>query len=111
MRVRKAVDPPRRLISGSFVQLDHWDDREGSRFQQELRALSPDHWRQMLQDMAGIGIDTLVFQQGIDARNGMDDIRAYYPSGHWRVPDWMRGKPLLYSEIVDEAERDRKSVV
>ena len=71
MRVRKAVDPLRRLISGSFVQLDHWDDREGSRFQQELRALSPDHWRQMLQDMAAVGIDTLVFQQGIDARNGM----------------------------------------
>ena len=111
MRVRKAVDPLRRLISGSFVQLDHWDDREGSRFQQELRALSPDHWRQMLQDMAGIGIDTLVFQQGIDARNGMDDIRAYYPSGHWRVPDWMRGKPLLYSEIVDEAERLGMTVI
>ena len=111
MRVRKAVDPLRRLISGSFMQLDHWDDREGSRFQQELRALSPDHWRQMLQDMAGIGIDTLVFQQGIDARNGMDDIRAYYPSGHWRVPDWMRGKPLLYSEIVDEAERLGMTVI
>lgn len=111
MTVRKAVDPLRRLISGSFVQLDHWDDREGSRFQQELRALSPDHWRRMLQDMAAVGIDTLVFQQGIDARNGMDDIRAYYPSGHWRVPDWMRGKPLLYSEIVDEAERLGMTVI
>lgn len=93
------------------MQLDHWDDREGSRFQQDSRALSPDHWRQMLQDMAGIGIDTLVFQQGIDARNGMGDIRAYYPSGHWRVPDWMRGKPLLYSEIVDEAERLGMTVI
>ena len=76
MRVRKAVDPLRRLISGSFVQLDHWDDREGSRFQQELRALSPDHWRQKMQDMPGIGIHTLEFKKGIEAPNGMDDIRS-----------------------------------
>ena len=49
-----------RLISGTFLQLDHWDDREGERFQRELRSLTPDHWRQMLHDMAAIGIDTLV---------------------------------------------------
>jgi len=101
----------RRLITGSFIQLDHWDDREGARFQQELRSLSPDHWRQLVRDMAAIGIDTLIFQQGADARNGFDDTRAYYPSRHWPLPEWMRAKPSLYDEVVDEADRLGMTVI
>ncbi len=93
------------------MQLDHWDDQEGRRFQRELRAMTPDHWRQTLNDMAAIGIDTLVFQQSVDARNGLDDIRAYYPSRHWPVPDWMKGKPALYDEVIDEAERLGMTVI
>ena len=76
-----------RLISGTFLQLDHWDDREGERFQRELRSLTPDHWRQMLHDMAAIGIDTLVFQQAADARGGLDDVRVYYPGSSLPVPE------------------------
>lgn len=94
-----------RLISGTFLQLDHWDDREGERFQRELRSLTPDHWRQMLHDMAAIGIDTLVFQQAADARGGLDDVRVYYPGSSLPVPEWMKGKPDLYTEVVDEADR------
>lgn len=66
-----------RLITGTFLQLDHWDDQEGRRFQEQLRSLTPDHWRQMLHDMAAIGIDTLIFQQGTDAREGVENTRAY----------------------------------
>ncbi|MDD3155518.1 MAG: DUF4434 domain-containing protein [Victivallaceae bacterium] len=94
-----------RLITGTFLQLDHWDDREGARFQQELRSLNPDHWRQMLHDMAAIGIDTLVFQQSADARNGLNDVRFYHPGGSRPVPDWMKDKENLYSEVIDEADR------
>ena len=93
-----------RLITGTFLQLDHWDDQEGRRFQEQLRSLTPDHWRQMLHDMAAIGIDTLIFQQGTDAREGVENTRAYYPSANWPNPDWMRGKERLYSEIIEEAD-------
>ena len=92
------------LITGTFLQLDHWDDTEGARFQQQLRAMTPDEWRQMLRDMAAIGIDTLVIQQSLDGRGGCRDMRAYYPSRRYPVPGWMRKKPFLYDEIVDEAE-------
>lgn len=99
------------MITGTFVELDHWDDREGTRFQAELRSLSPDHWRQMVNDMAAIGIDTLVFQQCADARGGLDDTRAYYPSRRWPVPDWMESRPLLYDEVIDEAEKLGMTVI
>lgn len=100
-----------RLITGTFVELDHWDDQEGVRFQQELRSLNPDHWRQMVRDMAGIGIDTLVLQQCADARRGMDDIRAYYPNSKWPLPDWMKEKPFLLDEMVDEADQLNMTVI
>lgn len=94
-----------RLISGSFIQFDHWDDGEAGFFQDSLRSLTVDHWRQTLQDMANIGIDTLVFQQAVDARNGVNDIRAYYPSKYWKVPDFMKLKTNLYDEVIDEADK------
>lgn len=93
-----------RLITGTFMQLDHWDDQEGTRFQNELRSMNVDDWRQTLRDMAEIGIDTLVFQQSVDIRNGMNDIRAYYPGSRWGVPDWMKSKGFLYDEVIDEAD-------
>ncbi len=100
-----------RLITGTFMQLDHWDDQEGLLFQTGLRSMTPDHWRQVVRDMAAIGIDTLVFQQGTDARNGIDDTRAYYKSAHWPLPDWMKSKPNLYREVVDEAEELGMTVI
>ena len=93
-----------RLITGTFFQLDHWDDAEGVRFSDALRSLTADHWRQMLHDMYAIGIDTLVFQQSIDARRGADDLRSYYPSSHFKIVDFLKGRETLYSEIIDEAD-------
>ena len=90
-----------RLISGTFIQLDHWSDSEGARFQQEIRMLTEDHWRQMLHDMAAIGIDTLVFQQSVDNRTGWKNTRSYYNSKTWKKLDWLRGDP--FGAVVNEA--------
>ena len=92
-----------RLISGTFMQLDHWDDTEGTFFSENMRSMTPDQYRMMIRDMASIGIDTLVFQQSLDARTG--ETFAYYKSKHWKMPEWLRKKGDLYGEIVDEANR------
>lgn len=107
-----------RLISGTFMQLDHFHDVEGARFNQELRSLTEDHWRQMLHDMAAIGIDTLVFQQCIDCRHGgphpqcgakartktgWDEPKTYYNSKKWKKLEWIKGDP--FGAVVDEADK------
>ena len=90
-----------RLISGTFMQLDHWSDSEGARFQREMRLLNEDHWRQMIHDMAAIGIDTLVFQQCVDNRTGWENTFSYYPSKKWKKLEWIKGD--TFGAVVDEA--------
>ena len=92
-----------RLITGTFLGIDHWSDAEGARFQQDLRSLDEDGWRRMVGDMAGIGIDTLVFQQSTCSRDGWGRGRAYYQSQKRRRFDWIKGD--TYGAVVDEATR------
>jgi hypothetical protein len=92
-----------RLISGTFLGLDHWSDREGARFQAAIRSLTEDHWRQMVRDMAALGLDTLVFQQCVCSRDGWGRGRAYYRSPTRPRFDWMRGD--TFGAVVDEATR------
>ncbi len=94
----------RLLITGTFVQLDHWDDKEGLYFSEDMRKLTGDDWRRMLHDMAEIGIDTLIFQQSIDARNGRNDLRSYYKSAYFPIVDFLKGREFLYREIIEEAD-------
>jgi hypothetical protein len=106
-----------RLISGTFIGLDHFHDAEGARFNDSLRSLSEDHWRQMLHDMVAIGIDTLIMQQAIDCRHGVphpqcgakartttgwDNPKTYYNSKKWQKLEWIYGDP--FGAIVDEAD-------
>jgi hypothetical protein len=67
-----------QLISGSFIQLDHWSDDEGARFQKQIRTLTEAHWCQMVKDMFNLGMDTLVIQQSIDCRTGWENAQTYY---------------------------------
>lgn len=92
-----------RLISGTFLGIDHWSDSEAARFQQDLRSLDEDGWRRMVRDMAGIGIDTLVFQQSTCSRDGWGNGRAYYKSKKRKRFDWIKGD--TYGAVVDEATR------
>ena len=97
-----------RLISGTFLGIDHWSDLEGARFQAEIRSLTEEHWRRMVADMAGIGIDTLVFQQGACSRDGWGRGKAYYRSRRRPRFDWIKGD--TYGAIVDEATRRKMTV-
>jgi hypothetical protein len=92
---------PTRLITGTFLGIDHWSDGEAARFQAELRTLTEDHWRQLVRDMHGIGIDTLVFQQCSCSRDGWGKGRAYYRSKARLRFDWMRGD--TFGAVVSEA--------
>lgn len=90
-----------RFITGTFLGIDHWSDMEGRRFQEAIRALTEEHWRRMVRDMAAIGIDTLVFQQSVCSREGWG--RAYYRSRTRPRMEWMKGD--TYGAVVDEATR------
>ena len=90
-----------RLISGTFVGIDHWSDSEAARFQADLRRLDEAGWRRMVRDMSGIGIDTLIIQQSVCSREGWGAGRAYYSSRTRKRFDWLRGDP--YGALVDEA--------
>ena len=92
-----------RLISGTFLGIDHWSDSEGTRFQPAIRSLDESGWRRMVRDMAGIGIDTLVFQQSSCSRDGWGQGKAYYKSKHRQRFPWIQGD--TYGAVVDEATR------
>lgn len=95
--------PSTRLITGTFLGIDHWSDSEGRRFQEAIRSLTEEHWRRMVRDMAAIGIDTLVFQQSACSRDGWGRGRAYYRSRTRPRMEWMKGD--TYGAVVDEATR------
>ncbi len=98
-----------RLITGTFIGIDHWSDEEGARFQADIRSLDEDGWRRMVRDMGAIGIDTLVFQQSVCSRDGWGRGRAYYRSRKRPRFDWLRGDP--YGAVVDEATRLGMTVI
>ena len=87
-------DNSNRLISGTFFQIDHWSDKEGARFQADIRQLDESHWVQMVHDMHAIGIDTLVYQQCVDCRHGWDPTFAYYKSKTRPMLPWIKGDPM-----------------
>jgi hypothetical protein len=92
-----------RLISGTFLGIDHWSDSEGSRFQEALRSLTEDGWRRMVRDMAAIGIDCLVFQQCSCSRDGWGQGKAYFRSKARPRFEWMKGD--TFGAVVDEGTR------
>jgi hypothetical protein len=82
---------PSRLISGTFLGIDHFSDEEATRFQADLRSLDEAQWARMIDDMHGIGIDTLIFQQCATRREGGDRPTAYYPSPTRPRMRWQKG--------------------
>jgi hypothetical protein len=90
-----------RLISGTWLGIDHFSDGEAVRFQDDIRALTEDQWRSMIDDMHAIGIDTLIFQQCATWREGGDKPTAYYPSPTRPRMRWMKGD--TFGAVVDRA--------
>lgn len=78
-----------RTIDGAWVGIVHWSEEEGSHWNEDIRKLTDDDWRQQIFGMHKLGMDTVVIQEVFrnDAYYGTNNIAtagyhglAYYPS-------------------------------
>jgi hypothetical protein len=78
-----------RTISGAWVGIVHWSDEEGIRWNADIRKLSDEDWRQQIDGMHSLGMNTVVVQQVFQNQEyyGRHNIpadgykgQAYYPS-------------------------------
>jgi Domain of unknown function (DUF4434) len=76
-------------IDGAWVGIAHWSDEEGRHWNSTIRKLSEADWRQQIDGMHGIGMDTVVIQESFRnqeyyGRNTISNTGykglAYYPS-------------------------------
>jgi hypothetical protein len=81
--------PSTRTIDGAWIGLIHWSDQEARYWNADIRKLSEDGWRQQIQGMHNVGMDTVVVQQVFQNQEyyGRNNIaktgykgRASYPS-------------------------------
>ena len=78
-----------RTIDGAWVGIAHWSDEEGRHWNSTIRKLTEADWRQQVDGMHGIGMDTVVIQESFRnqeyyGRNTISNTGykglAYYPS-------------------------------
>ena len=55
--------PSTRTIDGAWIGLIHWSEDEAKYWYADIRRLSDQDWRQQIQGMHGLGMDTVVVQQ------------------------------------------------
>ena len=79
-----------RTIDGAWVGLAHWSEEEGRYWNSTIRKLTDADWREQIEGMHGLGMDTVVIQESFrnQAYYGKNTISrtgykglAYYPSG------------------------------
>jgi hypothetical protein len=63
-------------IDGAWVGIAHWSDEEGRHWNATIRKLTDADWRQQIEGMHGIGMDTVVIQESFrdqeyDLRHGL----------------------------------------
>ena len=78
-----------RLIDGAWIGLYHWSEEEGKHWNEDIRQMTCDQWREMVRSMHEIGMDAIVLQELFrnQAYVGAHDItvenysgKAFYPS-------------------------------
>jgi len=78
-----------RTVDGAWVGIAHWSDEEGRYWNSTIRKLTEADWRQQIQGMHNIGMDTVVIQETFRNQEyyGRNNIAstgykglAYYPS-------------------------------
>jgi len=78
-----------RTIDGAWVGIAHWSEEEGRHWNSTIRKLTEADWRQQIDGMHGIGMDTVVIQESFRnqeyyGRNSISTAGyrglAYYPS-------------------------------
>ena len=52
-----------RLIDGAFIGLYHWSEEEGRHWNQDVRQMTCDQWREMIRSMHAVGMDIVVLQE------------------------------------------------
>ena len=78
-----------RTIDGAWVGIAHWSEEEGRYWNSTIRKLTDADWRQQIEGMHNLGMDTVVIQESFRnqayygkntiARTGYKGL-AYYPS-------------------------------
>jgi hypothetical protein len=78
-----------RMIDGAWLGIAHWSDEEGRHWNSTIRKLTNADWRQQIQGMHDIGMNTVVIQESFRnqeyyGRNSITSTSykglAYYPS-------------------------------
>jgi hypothetical protein len=81
-----------RIIGGAWVGIVHWSEEEGRYWNEDIRRLSEEDWRQQIRGMHNLGMDTVVIQQVFQNQEyyGRNTIAstgyrglAYYPSAQF----------------------------
>lgn len=86
-----------RLIDGCWISILHWSDSEARLFNNGLRKMTDDDWKQHIYSMHKIGITSVLIQNVFDSKNYVNqhnitadtyDGKAFYPSKLYpeRVP-------------------------
>jgi len=102
-----------RTIDGAWVGIVHWSEEEGSHWNPQIRKLTEDDWRQQIDSMHNVGMDTVVIQEVFrnEAYYGDNKIAAagyhglaYYPSALYPGRVSMASRDPIEA-ILSEADR------
>jgi hypothetical protein len=84
--------PSTRTIDGAWAGIVHWSEEEGRYWNADIRKLKEDDWRQQIQGMHNIGMDTVVIQEVF--RN-----QAYYGTNALPISAGFKGLAYYPSEL------------
>lgn len=100
-------------IGGAWAGLEHWSDEEGRLWNDDIRTLTEDDWREMMRAMAACRIDIMVIQELFRNEMYVGDHKieeegyqgkAYYPSELFPGRMGFKAKNALEA-IFDEADK------
>lgn len=107
-----------RTIDGAWVGITHWSEEEGRHWNSTIRKLTEADWRQQIDGMHGIGMDTVVIQESFRnqeyygrnsiPKTGYEGL-AYYPSNLFPGRAQVTSHDPLEA-ILSEADRLRMHV-
>jgi len=102
-----------RTIDGAWVGIAHWSEEEGRYWNSTIRKLTDADWRQQIDGMHSLGMDTVVIQESFrnQAYYGKNTIAttgykglAYYPSELFQGRAQIAAHDLIEA-ILSEADR------
>lgn len=83
-----------RLIDGAWVGLYHWSETEGKHWNQDIKEMTDDQWKELVRSMHKVGMDIIVLQELF--RN------EYYVGKHDLTVETYKGKAFYPSALYPE---------